>query len=76
MAKIQGAIVVETDRCKGCELCMYACPQNVIAMSDEVNSITRNYAYMAHPEACTGCTNCATICPDGYISVYRVKVEE
>ena len=26
MAKIKGAIVVDTERCKGCNLCVVACP--------------------------------------------------
>ena len=75
MAKLRGAIVVDKDRCKGCELCAATCAQKVIAMSAEVNQKGYHYAYMANPEACTGCTNCAVLCPDGVISVYRVKVE-
>lgn len=76
MAKIKGAIAVENERCKGCELCVYTCAQQVIGMSSAVNSKGYHYSYMVNPEACTGCTNCAVICPDGVISVYRVKVEE
>ena len=26
MAKIKGAVVVNTERCKGCNLCVVACP--------------------------------------------------
>ncbi len=37
MAKIKGAIVVDTERCKGCNLCVVACPLNVIALTKEVN---------------------------------------
>ncbi|HZK08439.1 MAG TPA: 4Fe-4S binding protein [Bacteroidales bacterium] len=73
MARVQGAIVVDTERCKGCEVCIAACPTNVIELASEVNSKGYHYAYMAQPEACTGCTNCAVVCPDGVITVYRVK---
>ena len=76
MAKIRGAIEVDIDRCKGCVLCVGACPTNVIAMTKEVNGKGYHYAYMENPEACTGCTNCAVICPDGVITVYRVKLQE
>lgn len=34
MAKIKGAIVVDTERCKGCNLCVVACPLHVIALTD------------------------------------------
>ena len=33
MSKIKGAIVVDTERCKGCALCVEACPQDVIALA-------------------------------------------
>jgi len=75
MAKVRGAIVVDKERCKGCELCVVNCPTNVIDMSREVNSKGYHIAYMENPEACIGCANCAIVCPDGVISVYKVKVE-
>ncbi len=74
MAKFRGSIVVEIDRCKGCELCKFACPVNVIEMTSEVNSKGYNYAYMVQPELCIGCADCAIVCPDGVITVYRTKI--
>lgn len=73
MAKVRGAVVVENELCKGCNLCVVACPQNVLALHKEVNSKGYHYSYMANPEACTGCTNCAMVCPDSCITVYRVN---
>ncbi len=75
MAKVRGAIVVDTEKCKGCEVCVGACPTEVIGMSKEVNGKGYHFAFMVNPEACTGCVNCGIVCPDGVISVYRVKVE-
>jgi 2-oxoglutarate ferredoxin oxidoreductase subunit delta len=75
MAKVKGAIVVDVEKCKGCGVCIPACPQNVIELSKEVNGKGYRYAYMNLPEECTGCINCAIVCPDGVISVYRVKLE-
>ncbi|MCX7862973.1 MAG: ferredoxin family protein [Bacteroidales bacterium] len=75
MAKVRGAIVVDVEKCKGCGVCVPACPQDVIQLAKEVNGKGYHYAYMHVPEECTGCTNCAIVCPDGVITVYRVKAE-
>ena len=74
MAKIKGAIVIDKEKCKGCEVCIDACPTQVISMSEDVNGKGYKYAYPEDKEACTGCTNCAIVCPDGVITVYRVKI--
>jgi 2-oxoglutarate ferredoxin oxidoreductase subunit delta len=74
MAKVKGAVVVDIEICKGCELCVEACPEGVLALNKEVNSRGYHYSYMENPDVCTGCTNCAVVCPDTCITVYRVKV--
>lgn len=76
MAKVKGSIVVDIEKCKGCEVCVPACPTDVIRLAEDVNSKGYHYAYMANPDNCTGCTNCAIVCPDGVITVYRKKVTE
>jgi 2-oxoglutarate ferredoxin oxidoreductase subunit delta len=75
MAKLKGAIVVNTERCKGCQLCIIACPQKVIAMAGKVNLHGYPYVEAANEEACVGCASCGIVCPDGCITVYRVKQE-
>ncbi len=75
MAKVKGDIVINTERCKGCEVCVPSCPFEVIAMAKEVNSKGYHFAMKVNDE-CTGCTNCALVCPDGVITVYRVKLAD
>lgn len=72
MAKVKGDIVIDIEKCKGCEVCIDACPQQVIVMSKNVNGKGYHYA-MASNDECTGCMNCAVVCPDGVITVYRLK---
>ncbi len=73
MAKIQGTIVVDTERCKGCDVCVVVCPVSVLGLADEVNSKGYHYCKMKNPDDCTGCASCAMVCPDSVITVYREK---
>ncbi len=75
MSKMKGAIVVNEDRCKGCSLCIIACPKEVLALAKKVNPSGYPYAEPVNSEACIGCASCAIVCPDGCITVYRKKVE-
>lgn len=75
MAKIKGAIVVDTERCKGCNLCAVACPLKIISLSPkEVNRKGYSFAQQIDENKCNGCSSCAIVCPDGCISVFKVKL--
>lgn len=74
MAKIKGDIVIDIERCKGCQLCVPVCPNDTIAMSDKVNAKGFKYAFKAK-DNCIGCANCAIVCPDGVITVYKKKMK-
>lgn len=75
MAKVKGTVLVNTERCKGCELCVEACPTGTLALAKkEVNDRGYHYSYMENPDACIGCAACGIVCPDGCITVYKVKL--
>ena len=69
---VKGWIEVNLLYCKGCELCVEACPQESLQLSKEINKIGYHYAVLVE-DNCTGCTNCALVCPDAVITVYREK---
>lgn len=75
MAKVLGEIIIDIERCKGCELCVEACPEDVIAIADTINAKGYQYAITVNHD-CTGCMNCALVCPDAVIKVYRKVVRE
>ena len=76
MSKVQGAIEINTNRCKGCLLCIEACPKQVIELGkNKVNASGYNYVIATAEKECTGCAACGTVCPDGCITVYRLKEE-
>jgi 2-oxoglutarate ferredoxin oxidoreductase subunit delta len=61
--------VIATERCKGCELCIPACPPSVLVMTTELNAIGFPYPQLA--PGCTGCKACADVCPDFVFEVFR-----
>lgn len=76
MSKTIAAVVVDTERCKGCSLCVVACPLNLLRLVErKVNHKGYPYVEQTEWERCTGCTACAMVCPDGCLSVYRKRVE-
>ncbi len=70
---VKGTVVVEVDRCKGCELCTNVCPQSILHMSrDRFNARGYRPVVLVDPEQkCTGCALCALICPDVVLTIYR-----
>lgn len=66
----RGTVVINEELCKGCDLCIDACPPNVLVMTKhEVN--TRGYRYPLLLAGCTGCKACSQICPDFVFQVYK-----
>lgn len=62
----------QTEKCKGCELCVSACPVKIIAIhKTEINIKGYRPAYIEEMGKCIGCASCALMCPDGVISVYK-----
>ena len=75
MAKFRGAVVVDKEKCKGCNLCVVACPTKTLYLAKEVNGKGYHYSEMVNPEACIGCASCALVCPDSVITVYKMNVQ-
>ncbi|KPJ60193.1 MAG: hypothetical protein AMJ46_07690 [Latescibacteria bacterium DG_63] len=64
-------VTIDPDQCKGCELCVIACPEHVLEMSPELNR--RGFHFSRYiGSGCTGCGFCYYTCPEaGAITVYK-----
>ena len=68
MAKVTFA----EDLCKGCGLCVGACPKQLIVLAkDKINKKGHSPAEITDQEQCIGCASCAIMCPDCVITVER-----
>lgn len=57
--------------CKGCGLCVTACPKKILTLSERTNDKGYNVVECIDEEKCISCAFCATMCPDCVISVYK-----
>jgi 2-oxoglutarate ferredoxin oxidoreductase subunit delta len=68
----RGTVVIDVDACKGCDLCIGACPPGVLVMTThDVNA--RGYRFPLLLAGCTGCRACSQICPDFVFQVYKYE---
>jgi len=66
MAKVE----ISASKCKGCKLCVEACPQECLVMSEGLNVRGVHPAKFDGTRGeCRACMNCVLICPDVAIEV-------
>lgn len=65
-------VTFKTDICKGCGLCVSACPKKIIELAkDTINKKGHNPARITDQDKCIACAFCATMCPDCVITVEK-----
>lgn len=65
-------VTVDSERCKGCGLCVNVCPKKAIALSkDALNSKGYHPVEVVDEEGCISCAMCAIMCPDTALKVEK-----
>lgn len=71
----RGDVQIAADLCKGCSLCVAACPQAVLAQSSFLNR--QGYLSISYAgTGCTGCGICFYVCPEPGAITVRVRKDK
>ena len=67
-------VIIDSEVCKGCSLCVSACPQKNLELSTSLNRIGYHpveFHYHGEKGDCTACGLCYWVCPDFAIAEVR-----
>lgn len=64
---------IDSDRCKGCGLCVDVCPKKVLGLSQTNNFKGYFPVYRMNESACVLCGTCCIMCPDVAITITPVE---
>jgi NAD-dependent dihydropyrimidine dehydrogenase PreA subunit len=64
MAKREGTVLVDPECCKGCQLCVVACPTKSLRMGGARNRLGHIPVEFLPGTGCTGCGVCFYACPE------------
>ena len=62
---------IDTRICKGCGICIYHCPAEVLELSDQRNQKGYNVCRVVAADQCKRCQMCEICCPDFAVYVER-----
>ena len=69
----RGRVAVAEEECKGCGLCVAACPPKAMQLSERLNAHGYHPAFYLE-RGCTGCGICFFACPEpGAITVFVLQ---
>ncbi len=68
-------VIIDSERCKGCELCVGVCPRHVLGMSATLNSAGVHFPETLIAADCIGCRLCAIICPEAAIEIEKLAIK-
>lgn len=74
---IDEVAVVDDDKCVGCQMCVLACPKNLIHIREQLKKVyvscsscnTGKETMQKCANGCIGCKKCEKVCPTGAITV-------
>jgi 2-oxoglutarate ferredoxin oxidoreductase subunit delta len=71
MGVMMNKLTIDASLCKGCSLCVDACPKKIMRLSQTLNEKGFHPAELTSEEACISCGFCAIMCPDVVIKIEK-----
>lgn len=66
-------LTIDQECCKGCELCVSACPTGILKMSETfINTQGYHPVECIDMDECIGCASCALTCPDICLKIEKL----
>ena len=69
-------VIIDTEQCDGCKICVEFCPKELLKESEEANSRMLHYVEISNPEDCLGCKQCERLCPTTSIFINEIDLQE
>ncbi|MFA5779486.1 MAG: 4Fe-4S binding protein [Elusimicrobiota bacterium] len=64
-------VKINSEKCKGCLLCVSVCPKKCIKPSGKINKLGHKFVVFTKNEKCKSCGFCFLMCPDVAIEVFK-----
>ena len=65
-------VIFKSELCKGCGLCVTACPKHIVELDTKtINAKGYHPASCIDDDKCIACGMCAIICPDVVITIVK-----
>ena len=64
-------VKIDSKLCKGCKLCIVACPKKILEIGNSTNEKGYRYVELNDESSCIGCKFCGISCPESAITVYK-----
>jgi 2-oxoglutarate ferredoxin oxidoreductase subunit delta len=63
-------VKVNSNRCKGCQLCIRVCPKHLLGVAQILNELgLQPVEVVGDASQCAGCMSCVLMCPDAAIEI-------
>ena len=67
-------VVINSEQCDGCKICIEFCPKELLKESEQTNSRMLHYVEIINSDDCLGCKQCERLCPTTSIFIYEIDL--